>query len=102
MKHFIKAMQDLATSALPLLLDPRSLGRMADVGGPLPNIEMRVLRKGIFFRVLAEFRGWTLERHVVTHLCRIVDPNNVRRAWGGERAMRALFSQLVNPSAERS
>ncbi len=78
------------------------LGRIA--GGEAPDgrvmvmqdfvtLEARVLDGGVWWETLDECAGWKLERHIVTRHCRILDPGKVRRAWGGERAMRASFAK---------
>ena len=59
-----------------------------------PNFEFSVIDAEIWWDVIEEFRGWKLERHVLTGHCRILDPGKVRRAWGGEAEMRAAFEKM--------
>ena len=59
----------------------------------LPTVEGKVMDAGIWWRVLDTHAGWKLERNIVTGHCRILDPQKIRRAWGGETAMRAAFEK---------
>ena len=59
----------------------------------LPTVEGKVMDAGIWWRVLDMHAGWKLERNIVTGHCRILDPQKIRRAWGGEAAMRAAFEK---------
>lgn len=95
-KKFTALLQALAVSALPLLLDPRAIGRMAEHAGPLPTVPMRVMRRGVFWRTVAGHRGWSVERNVITGHHRLIDPNDYRRSWGGSKAMLALLQQVAD------
>ena len=97
----LRSLQAFAASSLPLLLDPRAIGRMAENAGPLPTIEMKVMRRGIFWRTVAAHRGWSVERNVITGHHRLVDPNNYRRSWGGSKAMLALLHQVMWAEARK-
>lgn len=97
MKRTIKAAAfQLAASSLPLLLNPSNVGRAVESLGALPNVPLRVMRRGVFWRTVAHHDGWAVERNVFTGHCRLVDPDNVRQSWGSESAMRELLGQLVN------
>lgn len=97
----LRSLQAFAASSLPLLLDPRAIGRMAENAGPLPTFEMKVMRRGIFWRTVAAYRGWSVERNVITQHHRLVDPNNYRRSWGGSKAMLGLLQQVIKASARK-
>jgi pimeloyl-ACP methyl ester carboxylesterase len=68
----------------PLQGQPRSL----------PNLELRVMDAGLFWRDLANAGGWRLQEHVLFGNCRILDPKSVRKAWGGKATMLEAFRQL--------
>jgi pimeloyl-ACP methyl ester carboxylesterase len=40
------------------------------------------------------FAGWRIQENVYTGHCRLLDPSNVRRAWGGREACRTAFEGL--------
>ena len=58
------------------------------------NLELKVADAGIWWTVLASDRGWKLERNIITHHCRILDPSKRRVAWGQEGDMRRAFEKL--------
>ncbi len=60
----------------------------------LPNIPVTTMGGKVFWNELAECNGWRLQKNMITHHCRILDPQNVRRAWGGDEAMAKLFSKF--------
>ena len=60
----------------------------------LITIKGKVMDAGIWWKVLDECSGWKLERNIVTGHCRILDPQKTRRAWGGEKELRASFGKI--------
>ena len=60
----------------------------------MPNIPFPTINRKWFWNELAEYKGWSLQQNMITHHCRILDPNNIRRAWGGKDAMKELFEEL--------
>ena len=61
-----------------------------------PNINMVVMDKGVFWNNIAEYNGWKIQQNTITHHCRIIDPNKIRRAWGGMSAMEEIFEKIAN------
>ena len=47
-----------------------------------------------FWNELAECKGWRLQKNMITQHCRILDPEGIRRAWGGDDVMERLFQKL--------
>ncbi len=47
-----------------------------------------------FWDNLDTYRGWKLQKNTWTGHCRILDPADVRRAWGGESKMRESFNDV--------
>lgn len=60
----------------------------------MPNIPFPTMGGNVFWNELAECNGWRLQKNMFTQHCRILDPSDVRRAWGGDDAMERLFSKL--------
>lgn len=48
----------------------------------LPNIPVQTMGGHFFWDTLREKNGWKLQRHKFTGHARILDPENVRQAWG--------------------
>lgn len=64
-------------------------------GIPLPNIPMTTLGGHVFWKDLAQENGWRLQKNMFTNHCRILDPSDVRRAWGSEGDMLKLLESLA-------
>ena len=60
----------------------------------MPNIPLRTNGGKVFWNELANVNGWRLQKNMVWGTCRIIDPDNVRRAWGGEEAMTKALKEL--------
>lgn len=82
---------ELAKTALGLIANRPDLLNNLD----MPNINFPTMGGEVWWRDLVEAEGWRLQQNSVTKHCRILDPNDVRRAWGGEDAMMKLFRKLT-------
>ena len=60
----------------------------------MPNIPFPTMGGKVFWNELASCQGWRLQKNMFTGHCRILDPNDIRRAWGGEDAMLRLFERI--------
>ena len=84
----IKGLTKIAT-------DPKAIGRLLNVlDSPMPNIETPTMGGEVFWTNIANVNGWRLQKNKVFGNCRILDPNNVRKAWGGEKAILKAFKEL--------
>ena len=82
-------------SLLVIAKNPELLGKLLEHLGSMPNIEMGTKGGKIFWDDLAEVDGWRLQQNKVFKNCRLLDPNDVRKAWGGESAMKKAFENIV-------
>ena len=76
-----------AATALVTLFTALAQTRDALKGLSMPNIPLRTNGGKVFWNELANVNGWRLQKNTVWGTCRIIDPDNIRRAWGGEEAM---------------
>ncbi|MCQ2389491.1 MAG: alpha/beta hydrolase, partial [Kiritimatiellae bacterium] len=60
----------------------------------LPTVEGKVMDCGLWWDTLAETNGWKLQRNKVTGHGRIIDPEKVRKAWGGVEEMAKSFEKV--------
>ncbi len=75
--------------------DPQVIGRFLDnLDSPMLNIETSTMGGQVFWTNLANVNGWRLQKNKIFGNCRILDPNDVRKAWGGEKAMLNAFKKL--------
>lgn len=75
--------------------NPKSIGRLLDIlDSPMPNIETSTMGGTIFWENLADVNGWRLQQNKIFGNCRIIDPNDVRKAWGGKQAMMRALEKL--------
>lgn len=85
----------LATRVLTRIAeDPQVIGRLLEKMGQMPKIPMPTMGGSVFWTDIANVNGWRLQRNRLFGNCRILDPHDVRRAWGGETAMLKGFESL--------
>lgn len=63
--------------------------------GLMPNIKFPTMGGEVWWNDLAEYNGWRVQRNSATGHCRILDPEDVRHAWGGETAIMDFFKKIV-------
>jgi len=61
----------------------------------LPNIPFPTMGGEVFWNELANFNGWRVQENQITHHCRVLNPDNIRVAWGGYKAMMQSFERLL-------
>jgi hypothetical protein len=77
-----------------LLANPRNIGILCELIGEMPNIDFPTMGGELFWKTLASHAGWRLQRNKFTGHCRLLDPDDYRRAWGSERAMMRALDRL--------
>lgn len=65
-------------------------------GISMPNINFPTMGGIMFWNNLATYKGWRIQQHTITHHCRILDPDDVRRAWGDMEGMEKIFKKLAD------
>lgn len=65
-------------------------------GISLPNINFPTMGGIMFWNNLASYKGWRIQQNTITQHCRILDPDDVRRAWGDEKGMEKIFKKLAD------
>jgi hypothetical protein len=83
----------LAAGLLAAAQSPGSLGDVRD--GPLPNLALPTLGGTQLWVDEAWREGWRVQRHVWTGHHRLLDPHDVRRAWGEREACSRRLRELV-------
>ncbi len=83
-----------AVTGLVTLFTALAQTRDALKGISMPNIPLRTNGGKVFWNELANVNGWRLQKNTVWGTCRIIDPDNIRRAWGGEEAMLKALKEL--------
>ena len=63
--------------------------------GLMPNINFPTMGGLLFWNDLAEEKGWRVQRNSLTGHCRILDSEDIRRAWGSESAIMGFFEKIV-------
>ena len=61
---------------------------------PLPNLPLKTMGGEVFWTNIASCNGWRLQRNTVFGNCRILNPDDIRRAWGSLEAMKKLFEDF--------
>jgi hypothetical protein len=70
--------------------------------GKMPNFPFPTMGGEYFWIELAHYNGWRVQENQFTHLCRILNPNNVRFGWGGYKAMMELFERILRNNSQLS
>ena len=60
----------------------------------MPNIPFPTMGGEVFWDNICGNAGWKLQRNMFSGHYRILDPNNIRHAWGNEQAMMKLLMQI--------
>ncbi len=103
----------IALASAPVLaVDPQCDATMSEHDSLLPkpladaaraanraNIPMTTLGGKQFWGDELVFHSWRIQRHVLTHHCRLIDPEDVRHAWGTFEECRAVLDRLRNERA---
>lgn len=58
------------------------------------NVPTKTLGGGQFWGDVRFFRGWRIQQNVLTRHFRLLDPGNVRRAWGGREVCEAKLEAV--------
>ena len=59
------------------------------------NLSIRVMNVGIFWDTLVQINGWEIQKNKITKHARIIDNNNIRRAWGTVNGMYKVLNRLT-------
>ena len=63
--------------------------------GDCPNVETKTMNKKKMWITINERNGWELQKNKLTHHVRILDSNNIRKAWGTLSVMQDKFERLT-------
>jgi len=61
----------------------------------MPNIPFPTMGGQVFWNELANVNGWRVQQNMLTQHCRVLDPDDMRVAWGGVDAIMTAFERLV-------
>jgi hypothetical protein len=62
----------------------------------MPNVESPTMGGKVFWDTITSYEGWRLQKNKLTGHCRLLDPNDVRKAWGSFSAMSDAFEWLIS------
>ena len=92
----IGTMTTIATAIIGLV-------KTLESAGTLPNIPFPTMGGKVFWSTIEEKDGWKVQKNTFTQHCRVLDPKNIRRAWGySEEALLAELKKLANPTSENT
>jgi len=67
--------------------------------GALPNVPFPTMGGKVFWNNIFEREGWKVQKNMFTRHCRVLDPKNIRRAWGySEGGLLRRLQELVDIS----
>lgn len=68
----------------------------------MPNIPMPTMGGPVFWTTLAKWRGYKLQQNQFTHHARILNPDNVRIAWGTVNGMKMTLERMAEMADQYS
>ncbi len=83
-KTLVKALASIA-------LNPDIISKFS-----MPNVNFPTMGGILFWNDIANVNGWRMQQNTITQHIRILDPQDVRRAWGGMEAMERIFERIAN------
>lgn len=85
------------TSGLKLIsLNPKLIGQLCELIGEMPNIDFPTMGGHFCWDTLVEVNGWKVQKNKFMDNCRLLDKENIRRAWGSESKMKLALATLSN------
>ena len=61
----------------------------------MPNVELKTLGGKVWWADLVNVGGWRVQENVLFGNCRLLDPKNVRQAWGEKKDIVRAFEAVV-------
>ena len=92
--HIQKFMEVLALTTISLSSIWLSSDTFAESPQALPNIAMPTLGGKQFWADAYVYAGWRIQHNIYTDHYRLLDPENVRRAWGEYIACKDVFDDI--------
>lgn len=94
-RHQVRVVASAAFLAAVMAAIPAGAPAMAE-GTPHanPNLPVKTLGGGQVWADITLFAGWRIQRNVLTGHARLLDPDNVRRAWGSVAACDAALKRI--------
>ena len=62
----------------------------------MPNVETKTLGGKLFWENIVDHAGWRLQKNKLMKNCRILNPEDIRVAWGRESSMRRAFDKMID------
>jgi len=73
---------------------PEKLKELVELFGNY-NIETSTMGGSVFWNTLIESNGYKLQQNKITSLCRILDHNNHRKAWGTVSNLEIVINKII-------
>jgi len=90
----------LQKGLITLVANPQVIGKFCEYIGSMPNVESPTMGGKVFWNTITSYEGWRLQKNKLTGHCRLLDPNDVRKAWGSLAAMSDAFEWLIGIEQE--
>jgi hypothetical protein len=89
---------DKARKVLKMLNENREkVGELLElIDEGMPNVKSKTLGGKVFWENIVEHAGWRLQKNKLMNNCRILNPEDIRVAWGGEPPMRRAFDKMID------
>ena len=75
--------------------DPQRIKDVVSSLPSMPNVKFKTLGGKVWWADLVNVGGWRVQENVLFGNCRLLDPKNVRLAWGSKENMIKAFQAIV-------
>jgi pimeloyl-ACP methyl ester carboxylesterase len=79
--------------------DPQRIKIILSSLPSMPNVKLKTLGGKVWWADLVNVGGWRVQENVLFGNCRLLDPKNVRQAWGEKKNMVRAFEAVVAGTA---
>lgn len=86
----------LQKGLITLVANPQVIGKFCEYIGSMPNVESPTMGGNVFWDTITSYEGWRLQKNKLTGHCRLLDPHDIRKAWGSFSAMSDAFERLIS------
>lgn len=108
--YFLLLFQEVRAQVVSIVLikgikmlaeDPEMVGRFLEKMGQMPNIKTKTMGGKLFWSNVFFHKGWRLQCNKIFGNCRILNPQNIRIAWGGKTALQNAFLSSMKRRSRR-
>ncbi|MGM0370727.1 MAG: SHOCT domain-containing protein [Bacillota bacterium] len=72
------------------------INQVCEIGGDKPNVDFSTAGGKTWWNNLAVADGWKIQQNKLTKHCRLLNPQNTRKAWGSRSSIESAVNTVYN------